>query len=80
MEQTTEQIMACLLAEIRTNRDEMRINHEKLEAKIEAKADATLRETKVEIRANQGKMEISHEETKGILPIRKGRKPIWMPG
>jgi hypothetical protein len=67
MEQTTEQIVACLLAEIRTNRDETRTNQERLEAKIEAKADATLRETEAEIRTNQGMMEISQEEMKAKM-------------
>jgi hypothetical protein len=64
MEQTKEHIMAFRLAKIRTNRGEMRTNQERLEAKIEVKANTSLRKTKAEKKNKPKKMETSQEEIK----------------
>jgi hypothetical protein len=65
----TEQMMARLLAEIRTNREELITNQETL-AKMEAKEDANLRETKAEIKINQertkAQIEANNEKTETL--------------
>jgi hypothetical protein len=58
----------------------MRTNEERLEAKIKAKTDATLRETKAEIRTNQEKMEASQEEMKAKTGSHLLREPLGTNG
>jgi hypothetical protein len=53
-----EQMVARLLAEIRTNREKMKTNQAEMVARMEAKTDVNLKEMKEEIRYNQAKVEL----------------------
>jgi hypothetical protein len=53
----SEQMMARLPAEIRTNREEMKTNQAEMLARMEAKTDVNLKEMKEEIRTNQAKVD-----------------------
>jgi uncharacterized damage-inducible protein DinB len=79
----TEQMMARLLAEIRTNREELITNQEML-AKMEAKENANLRETNAETKINQerakAQVEANNEKfeaLRGTLRSRMDIQQVW---
>jgi hypothetical protein len=81
MEKSVEQIMVCLLAEIRTNREEIKTNQAKADPSQgekkanQAKTVANLREMREELRANQQHLK---EEILAKMEANKEMMDAWM--